>query len=427
MKRWFFFLILLAVLTAPPALILAAMEPAPLVRQQLVSSHAAATRTRAVVRKMRALSGDRGEDSLVLSEADLNSILATGLRPLKEVRGQASVSGNKVHIQLSADLSRLSGGKWLNLAVTVPRSDRGLQLGSVRLGPYELPPWIILPSLAYALDLALGDRLGHAALGLIDKVDIEEKKIVLGIGLDPDQRQVLAERARSAARSAAGLSQPEHIRAYVETIEVSVANGQLSGTGSLVPVLDHALGLASRRATQTKQADEVKAALFAIAIACGHPRFQEIVGSVAPSDAAVGTGCNKVTLLGRRDLAQHFVISAGLHAAADSGVAFAIGELKELLDSSAGGSGFSFDDLAADRAGVAFAQAMLDADQVRLARMLEQLSDELVIMPSIGHLPSGMSEREFSRQFSDMDSDAYKAMVDEIDRRISALPMYSGR
>ena len=60
MKRWLLFLILLAVLAAPPLLVLAAMEPTPLVRNQLVSSPAAATRTRAIFRKIRALSTDYG-------------------------------------------------------------------------------------------------------------------------------------------------------------------------------------------------------------------------------------------------------------------------------------------------------------------------------------------------------------------------------
>lgn len=427
MKRWLFLLIVLAVLATPPVLILAAMEPGPVVRQQLVSSPAAASRTLDIFRQVRTLTGARGGESMTLSDTDLNSMLATGLRPFKGIRGQASVSGDQVLIQLSADLSRLQGGRWLNLTLTIPRSDQGLELSAIRLGVYDLPAWIVLPSLAYALDLALGDELGHATIGAINKVDIEDNKVVLGIGLDPDQRRVLVERAHTAARTAAGLSQPEHVRVYVQAIAEAIAGGQLSGTGSLVPVLDHALGLASRRAPQTNQADEVKAALFALAIACGHPRFQEIIGNVPASGAAAGTSCNKVTLLGRRDLAQHFTISAGLQAAADTGLAFAVGELKELLDSNSGGSGFSFDDLAADRAGIAFARAVLDADEARLARMLDQLGDERVIMPSIGHLPSGMSELEFRRQFSDVDSGAYQAILDEIDRDISGLPLYGDR
>ncbi len=425
MKRWLFFLILLAVLAAPPLLVLAAMEPAPIVRNELVSSPAAATRTRDIFRKIRALSTDYGAESMTLSETDLNSMLATGLRPFKWVRGQASVSSDQVDIRLSADLSRLPGGKWLNLSASMPRSELGLELSAIRLGPYNLPPWIILPSLAYALDFALGDGLGHAALGAIDNVGIKDNKIVLGIGLDLAQRDVLAERARNAARQAAGLSKPEHIRVYIEAIDKSFAGGKLTRNGSLVPVLHHVLALASRRPAQTSRADEVKAALFALAIACGHPRFQEIVGTVRLSDAAADGGCGKSALLGRLDLAQHFTISAGLHAAASSGVAFAIGELKELLDSNAGGSGFSFDDLAADRAGIALARALLDADEARLVHMLEQLRDETAIMPSIGQLPSGLSEREFRRQFTDVNSDAYKAVVVDIDRRISALPIYA--
>ena len=47
--------------------------------------------------------------------------------------------------------------------------------------------------------------------------------------------------------------------------------------------------------------------------------------------------------------------------ASSGGAAFSAGEYKELLDSNPYGSGFSFDDLAADRAGIRFAARLLAA------------------------------------------------------------------
>ena len=65
-------------------------------------------------------------------------------------------------------------------------------------------------------------------------------------------------------------------------------------------------------------------------------------------------------LAGRRDLLQQFIVSAGLRVLAENGVPMAIGEFKELLDSRSGGSGFSFVDLAADRAGLRFADYVIE-------------------------------------------------------------------
>jgi hypothetical protein len=58
-----------------------------------------------------------------------------------------------------------------------------------------------------------------------------------------------------------------------------------------------------------------------------------------------------IMLGGRQDLRLHFIVSLGIKVIADSGISFAAGEFKELLDALSGGSGFSFADLAADRAG----------------------------------------------------------------------------
>ena len=60
------------------------------------------------------------------------------------------------------------------------------------------------------------------------------------------------------------------------------------------------------------------------------------------------------TMLGRRDLAQHFVLSAFLAANSGTQAAEAAGLAKEVVDAQ-GPSGFSFTDIAADRAGIRFA------------------------------------------------------------------------
>ncbi len=68
------------------------------------------------------------------------------------------------------------------------------------------------------------------------------------------------------------------------------------------------------------------------------------------------------TFKGRRDHAQHFCVSAFLTAFAGKTTAAAAGLMKELMDAQ-GGSGFSQDDLVADRLGIEFAQSMLDGNK----------------------------------------------------------------
>ena len=121
------------------------------------------------------------------------------------------------------------------------------------------------------------------------------------------------------------------------------------------------------------------------------------------------------------------MISAGLYAASSGRASFGMGELKELLDSNEGGSGFSFDDIAADLAGARFAAAFLAAPPADWPAMLARIDDEgTAILPALDGLPSGLSEAEFRHRYGDVDSAAYAAMVEEIRARVDALPLYAG-
>ena len=73
------------------------------------------------------------------------------------------------------------------------------------------------------------------------------------------------------------------------------------------------------------------------------------------------------TMRGRRDLAQHFAVSAALTILIGPQDTEAIGIIKEMTDSRSG-SGFSFVDLSADVAGIQFAIAVADG-RVSLARL----------------------------------------------------------
>ena len=58
------------------------------------------------------------------------------------------------------------------------------------------------------------------------------------------------------------------------------------------------------------------------------------------------------------------------------------------------GSGFSFNDIAADRAGIRFAETVTAADSQTLADLSALASSEAAFMPSIDGLDSQMSEAE---------------------------------
>ena len=129
-----------------------------------------------------------------------------------------------------------------------------------------------------------------------------------------------------------------------------------------------------------------------------------------------------LTLRERGDLAQHFVISAAIAAQAGAPLAKAIGLDKE-IDDAQRGSGFSFVDLAADRAGTRLGQLAARSPERLAAAVAAGLTDA-ALLPPIDGLPEHMMADEFRRRFGSPEAPAYRQMSDEIDRRIAALALF---
>jgi hypothetical protein len=127
------------------------------------------------------------------------------------------------------------------------------------------------------------------------------------------------------------------------------------------------------------------------------------------------------TLHGRHDLAQHFSVSAALTALAGPQAAESAGILKEMLDAR-GGSGFSFADLSADFAGIAFARRLIEQPS-RLAAIDKSFCiDDYVLSPH--GLPEGLTWAQFEKQYGSLTDERYRRLQEDIRKRIAALPGY---
>jgi hypothetical protein len=129
-----------------------------------------------------------------------------------------------------------------------------------------------------------------------------------------------------------------------------------------------------------------------------------------------------VKLNGRDDFSKHFLISAAIAAEAGSPLADAIGLYKEVEDSR-GGSGFSFNDIAADRAGTRFGELAVKAPR-KLQAALAAGARERDFMPDVSDLPEFMPEAEFKRRYGGIGAPAYRKMMAEIETRIGACALF---
>lgn len=165
-----------------------------------------------------------------------------------------------------------------------------------------------------------------------------------------------------------------------------------------------------------------RASILAWSIAVGHPKMARLTGLNPGSEfvrraAAVSEGA---TLRGRTDWAKHYAVSAGLTVLGHPLISDAGGLMKEQLDALTGGSGFSFGDLAADRAGVRFAIAATRTERSAKA-MQERITDqysEADFFPPAMDLPENVTVEQFRRDFAGVGSSRYNAKLSDIEAQL---------
>lgn len=212
----------------------------------------------------------------------------------------------------------------------------------------------------------------------------------------------------------------ERLRIYHErlvAVSKSLKGPNISLTELLVPLFI----LAERRSIGSNPVAENRAAILPLAI---YVNGHDLSGIVPTAKNWPTTQRLEVLLNGRDDFPKHFIISAALAAKAGGPLSDAVGLYKELADAREG-SGFSFNDIAADRAGTRFGEYAADFESAaKLQRRLSAGVHETDLMPMTEDLPEFMPEREFIRRFGGVDTPAYNKMIGEIERRIAALQLY---
>jgi len=418
-----------APLLLPALLLVVALDTRPRIADPGPPDARAASHTRDVADGLRSFLVHEGEAGLwSMTEAEANAVLAAAQRLAPGSFGRARIDDRAATIDLAVDLAPLApalpAALWLNLHLAVAPSGDGLRIASARIGRLPLPPALARAGLRLALDRKLGDGLGSDALATIAAVRLHPQRATVVFDFDAVGRDAFFARLRTRALAAAGATAREQVYVQLWHLDRAARRGELPRQGSLLPYLDKAVRVAARQKGDPRE--EMRAALYALALYCGDPDFGDQIGvTMQRSMRGRANGCAGTTLGGRDDFKRHFVISAGLEAATAGGAAFGVGELKELLDSNDGGSGFSFRDMVADAAGVAFARTFLAAAPDRWPATLARLDDETAILPGFEDLPENLTEAAFRARFRDVDSPAYAAMVADIEARVAALPLHT--
>lgn len=325
--------------------------------------------------------------------------------PNEEVLTSVGLGEGYVDIEASLPLPWERGG-YLNLDLRLVQAQGPPRIARLQVGGLPLPP-------------AVAGRLAERGLGALAEADL-----VQGVELSADQARITYG-WRPDALAAAGrgmLDRADRHRLLAAQIRLADILAEVPGRGAipLAQLLSRLLATAPTGPEQDPAADN-RAAILALAI--------YVAGEAPPSssDGSRPIPVRSVQLRGRADLAKHYIASAVIATEGGSALSDLIGFAKELRDSD-GGSGFSFADLAADRAGIRFAELATGAaeDALFVQGMARAGLDEGALMPAIEGLPEGLSQREFQRDFGSHNSDAYRQIVAHIDGRIDRLALFTG-
>jgi hypothetical protein len=320
-------------------------------------------------------------------------------------------------VQASLHLPAGTWNGWLNVTAGLHQTDGLPVLDDLQIGALPLPTWLGPPLWSAAVArLGLKDEW-RLALDVFRGLHFQPRQLTLSYQLGAD----------SAARIVAALVPPaeqERLKAYSDRLTDLAAQDPGADTRSLAAWIGPIFALARQRSRAAADTDadaraENRAALVVLTLYANGKSLDSVLPAARqwPRPRPV-----RLTLAGRDDSPLHLLISAALVVEGSSALSQAVGLYKEVADSR-GGSGFSFNDLAADRAGTRLGELALEQPQ-RLQQLLARGVSEADFMPRAADLPEAMPEPEFKRRFGGVSEPRYKAMLAEIDRRVGALAAF---
>jgi len=361
-----------------------------------------------------------GKKQLTLTQAQLNTLMAYASQRLDHrFNSHFELGENRFRVNSSLVLPDNPVGKYINLESTVRiQLSKYFVVEKLKLGDLIIPSilvTIIEPFIIDGINARFGDYV--SLWRHLRRIDVNESLLTVHYRLE---RTDLAEIKKLGRKVLVNSETKSQLLKYTRALEEILVRLPVE-PHSVNHLLTYMFIFAQQQTEKSqKPAEENRMALLVLAAYMMGKNPAKYI-----SDEPV-KAFKKIefTLKGRADLAQHYLVSAGINAISGTAWSNAIGLEKELKDSNSG-SGFSFIDLMADIAGNKLAVQALDKKTAAdLQRKLILLTDESAIMGRLAGLQEGLSEKEFRLEFGNTNTDEYMTVVREIERRLFRCDVY---
>ena len=316
----------------------------------------------------------------------------------------------------SISLPNILLGRYLNISFTLNEQQGHLTPANFKAGRIRVP------------DIFSGTILNSIIkFTALQKYYLQAKQHIKKIQLASDNLKVTYQyspEAFSQMLSLLALSTDNESKIiYKQKLSEFIANHDREWRLSLAQLLQPLFQLAYQRSTLDSAIEENRTAIFVIKAFVNDREIKRYVK--LPSLKGSGPQLS-VFLYKRKDMAKHFMWSAALTASGSSNLADKLAQEKEISDAQSG-SGFSFIDLAADRAGMYFAEMATSTPRTarKIQKAMAHIIDYRAFMPDVRDLPENLNDKEFKHKFDSVSNPSYKQILAQIDARIAASPVYT--
>ena len=415
-------LLLLLVMLAVFAL---CIESSPLVAEQAQLSLANTARVKQILRQHRPGNLRNGETkTITLSEKELNLLVSHLTERANSVGVVLKIKEGLLALKTSWDISaflpyKKQAAGYLNIEAVVGSSSgnsaiKGLNIHSLRVGQISLPTVLIAPLVSFSTERIAAVPALQDGGEMIRALDIRAE----GIALTYQWRADLIETIRGRLITA---DERQTLAVYNQFLVAEV--DRQGRTLTFTRLLEAIFRFAQVRSDSADPEVENKAAIIVLAAYANGGGLSQLIPEARnwPKPRRA-----KLRLHGRRDLVQHFMTSAALAVAGGGAMSNAIGLRKE-FDDARSGSGFSFKDLAADRAGVRFAEravASVASASALQRRLAAKGRGDTLLMADVSGLEENLSKVAFERRYGGPGDERYEQVVGTIDDRINKLVLY---
>jgi uncharacterized protein YfiM (DUF2279 family) len=395
---------LLALVALPLLLALLILDFSPALDEQPQPTATQVAKVRKTLTRLKDAVGKRQPQNITLSWTEVSNLSQLGNQISDKLRFVADHDVESVSGQFSVRLIR---GLWVNGRVRVYAATQSFPSVRMEVGRLSLSPTLSLAAI----------RLGRWLLAK-KSVDLPPlDQLVSNLAISDQTVSVTATIPKSAKMFAVLGITPQGAANSDLVVEQYCRLAKLEQDR---PDANFETQV-KRSFDSVETAEQGRAALTALAMLTVSTDFGSVAGDIGARVKKCRVTASQFTLLGRQDLPKHWALSAALTANFGSDLSQAMGTWKEVSDSAAGGSGFSFVDLAADRSGTRIGKLVSADDTVAAtaAQMRGTTQSALLPLRALA-LAEGMSEQEFIAQFTSIDSRDYNRMISRIDAVLDA-------